>query len=42
MKVETLDAETRRRLLWLYKRKDTLRPMAAGGFCRGLGLRESL
>jgi AAA domain len=26
----------------LYKRKDTLRPMAAGGFCRGLGRRESL
>ena len=31
-KITTLDADARRRLRWLYKRKDTLRPMAAGGF----------
>ena len=27
-------------LHWLNKRKDTLRPMAAGDFCCGLGRRE--
>ena len=32
VKIEVLDADARCRLRWLYKRKDTLRPMAAGGF----------